>query len=249
MRHGARREQRPRGRSSRAAAASSSDDPVDAPPLQRARDDQALDLARALPDPVDAQLAEVALGRVLAHVAAAAEDLEHAVRAGERGLGGEQLGERRLRVDDLRVRAGVGEPGGLAREQPRRGGVRRGIREREADALEVEDPARRTGPAPSPTRRASVSSRSIAPGAARADVDPLVDEPLVREVVRGADRRRAARRPGRARPRARTAGAGRRTCACSPGRPVIRQPGRVVVDEEQRRPPLARPRRPSPARP
>ena len=79
----------------------SSDDPVDAPALERARDDQALDLARALPDPIDAQLAEVALRRVLAHVAASAEDLDDAIRTGERRLRGEQLGERRLGVDDL----------------------------------------------------------------------------------------------------------------------------------------------------
>src|SRR5262245_66600135 len=43
-------------------------------------DDQALDLARALPDALDPQLAIEALRHVLAHVAASAEDLDGAVR-------------------------------------------------------------------------------------------------------------------------------------------------------------------------
>ena len=81
---------------------------VDAAPLEGPGDDQPLDLRRALPDPVDPELAEEALGGVLAHVAAAAEDLDDAVGAAERGLAGEQLRERRLGVDDLRVGARVG---------------------------------------------------------------------------------------------------------------------------------------------
>ena len=42
-------------------------------------DDVALDLAGALPDPLHPELAVEALGHVLAHVAAAAEDLHRAV--------------------------------------------------------------------------------------------------------------------------------------------------------------------------
>ena len=49
--------------------------PLDAAALERARDDQPLDLARPLPDAVDAQLAQEPLGDVGAHVAAAAEHL------------------------------------------------------------------------------------------------------------------------------------------------------------------------------
>src|SRR5262249_3856796 len=58
----------------------SADDGRDAALLERPRDDQPLDLGRPLPDPVDAQLAQEPLGRVVAHVAATAEHLHRAVR-------------------------------------------------------------------------------------------------------------------------------------------------------------------------
>src|SRR5688500_14866380 len=62
------------------------------PALQQSvGDDQALDLAGALPDALDAQLAIEALGHVLAHVAAAAEDLHRAVGDAVRHLGGVEL--------------------------------------------------------------------------------------------------------------------------------------------------------------
>src|SRR4051794_16447270 len=83
---------------------------LDAAPLERTGHDQALDLARALPDAVDAQLAQEALGDVGAEVAAAAEHLHGAVGAPPRRLGDEQLRHRRLRVYDLGVGPGVGEP-------------------------------------------------------------------------------------------------------------------------------------------
>ena len=69
----------------------------------------------------------------LAHVAAAAEDLDDPVGAAQRRLRGEQLGQRRLGVDDLRVGAAVGQPGRLAGEQPRRGRVGGRVGQREAD--------------------------------------------------------------------------------------------------------------------
>src|SRR4051812_37193210 len=59
----------------------SPDDRADAALLEGARDDQPLDLAGPLPEPVDAELAQEPLGRKLAHVAAAAEDLDDAVGA------------------------------------------------------------------------------------------------------------------------------------------------------------------------
>ena len=83
-------------------------------------DDQPLDLAGAFPDPVDAQLAEEALGDVLAHIATAAENLHCAVGDPARHLGGIELrhgalGMARLAVDagvDLLRRAIGHEPGG-----------------------------------------------------------------------------------------------------------------------------------------
>src|SRR5439155_12856932 len=71
-----------------------------------AGDDHALDLAGALPDPLDAKLAEKALGDVLAHVAAAAEHLDGAVGDAARHLRAVELGHRALRVRHLHVRAG-----------------------------------------------------------------------------------------------------------------------------------------------
>ena len=154
--------------------------------LQRARDDQPLDLARALPDAVHAQLAEEALGDVRAHVAASAEDLEAAVGAAVGGLAHEQLRHRRLRVHDLRVGAGVGQPRHLERQQPPGRGVRRRVGQREGHALVVDDPAAALlaldrpggGVLDQPPHRAHP---------ARRDPDPLLGEPGALEVVAAAD--------------------------------------------------------------
>ena len=67
----------------------------------------ALDLAGALPDPLDAELAEEALGDVLAHVAAAAEDLHGAVGDAAGHLADVELDHRALGMGDLEVGAGV----------------------------------------------------------------------------------------------------------------------------------------------
>src|SRR6185295_13516286 len=58
------------------------------------RDHEPLDLGRALPDPVDAQLAPQPLHRLLAHVAAAAEDLHAAVDDAVGRLGAAELDHR-----------------------------------------------------------------------------------------------------------------------------------------------------------
>src|SRR5271169_3886012 len=63
-----------------------------------AGDDHALDLAGAFPDAFDAQLAVEALGDVLAHVAAAAEDLDGPVGDAAGHLRAVQLGHRALGV-------------------------------------------------------------------------------------------------------------------------------------------------------
>src|SRR5262245_61147253 len=59
--------------------------------VEAAGDDDPLDLAGAFPDAVDAQLAEEALGHVLPHIAAAAEDLHRAVGHPVRHLRGIEL--------------------------------------------------------------------------------------------------------------------------------------------------------------
>ena len=193
-----------------------------------------LDLGRALPDPVDAQLAQVPLGGELAHVAAAAEHLDDPVRAAPRGLGGEQLGDRRaLAWTTLGSAPAVHEPRGLARQQPRRRGVGRRVREREADALEVVDPLAELDPLGRPVdgQREQPLHR---PRAAGADVEPLLDEPLVGQLVGLAHS--AQHRVGR------DADVAQHELRVAVGERVgvvrvagLRQAGRVVVDEEQRR--------------
>src|SRR5262249_9117217 len=85
-----------------------------------AGDDRALDLAGALPDPLDPELAVEALGHVLAHVAAAAEDLHRAVGDPPGHLRAVELGHRALGVSDLDVAAPVDAAGGLVGEGPGR---------------------------------------------------------------------------------------------------------------------------------
>jgi hypothetical protein len=67
---------------------------------QLVRDDGALDLARTLPDALDAKLAEEPLRDVLAHVAAAAKDLNRAISYPRSHLGREQLRHGALRAPD-----------------------------------------------------------------------------------------------------------------------------------------------------
>ncbi len=89
-------------------------------------------------------------------------------------------------MDDLRVGARVGHRGRLAREQPRRRGVRGRVGDRERHALEVVDPLPELDPLGGPLDR-DREQPLHRPGAARTDVDPLGHEPLVREVVGLAD--------------------------------------------------------------
>src|SRR5262245_52163883 len=70
-------------------------------------EDEALDLARPLPDPVDAYLAPEACDGILRHVTAPAEDLERPVDDPARRLGGEELGGSNLSMDDLAILVGV----------------------------------------------------------------------------------------------------------------------------------------------
>ena len=208
----------------RSSPAPSSDHPIHPAPLQGTRDDQPLDLRRPLPDPVDPKLPEEPLGGRLAHVAAAAEDLDDPVGAAEGRLRREQLRERRLGVDDLRVGAAVGQDRRLAGQQS--GRRRRPRRSRPAGTTRPGSRrcARRTGRAPWPTPRPrSGDAPSLRCSGPRCGCVP-------RRTTRWSARplgrsRRGPPTPARARPRARTAGAGRRTCACTPGRADMVRPG------------------------
>src|SRR4249919_1778711 len=79
-------------------------------------DDDALQLARPLPDPLDPQLTPEPLGDVLAHVAAAAEDLDTTVSDASGHLGGVQLGHGALRMLHLAISARIDPACGLVDE-------------------------------------------------------------------------------------------------------------------------------------
>src|SRR5262245_25549761 len=68
-------------------------------------DDQPLDLAGALPDPLDPDLSPQPLGDVLPHVATAAEDLDGSVGDPTGELGRGELDHRRPGVEHLDVDA------------------------------------------------------------------------------------------------------------------------------------------------
>jgi hypothetical protein len=104
---------------------------LDPAALERAGDDEPLDLRGSLPDPVDAQLAVEPLGDVGAQIAATTERLDGAVRAAPGGLGDEQLGHRGLGMDELRVGAGIDHLAHVERQQPSHRGVGGRIGERE----------------------------------------------------------------------------------------------------------------------
>ena len=144
--------------------APSPDDPVDAALLERPGDDQPLDLRGALPDPVDAQLAQEALRRRTRACSRARR------RPGRRGRRSARPPPRRTA---WRATPWRGRPCGSAPLSASQAHSRVSSRAAEASAAESASgkltrpgsrrSARRTGPAPSPTRRPASSSRSIAP--------------------------------------------------------------------------------------
>src|SRR3569833_3042997 len=103
----------------------------------RAADDQALDLRRALEDGEDLAVPVPALLRVLAGVAVAAQDLDGLLRDLHRRLARVQLGHRAFRV--VEVLAVAGHPRGAPDQEP--GRVDRGLHvgQFEGDRLEVAD--------------------------------------------------------------------------------------------------------------
>src|SRR5262245_439724 len=110
--------------------------------VEAARDDGALDLGGALPDPLHAQLAEEALGDVLAHVAAAPEDLHGAVGDAARHLRGVELRHRGLRVHapEVLLAAGlVDRTGGRVGAEAGRPVLRQRVGEHLLDQLVLRD--------------------------------------------------------------------------------------------------------------
>ena len=92
-----------------------------------------------------------------------------------------------LAWSDLGVRARIGEPGRLPREQASRRGIRGGIGEREGHTLEVVDPLAELDALGGP-RHGQLEQSLHGPRTPGADVDALLDEPLVRQLVRRSDR-------------------------------------------------------------
>src|SRR3954447_27076090 len=111
-----------------------------------AADDVALDLAGAVPDPLDPGVAPEALDPGLLHQPHAAEDLDRLVGDARQHLGREQL---RLRDHPVRVPALVQQPGAVEREQVGGFDLGRHVGELERGPLELADrlaellPARR----------------------------------------------------------------------------------------------------------
>ena len=140
-------------------------------------------------------------------------------------------------MDDLRICPAVDEQRRLAGQEAGGGRVRRRVGERERHALEVVDPLAELDALRRPVDRQGEEPLHR-PGAAGADVDALLDEPLVRQLVRPADAAEDRRRrsPDVAQDELRVAvGEGVGVARVM----APRHARRVVVDEEQRRPPLA----------
>jgi hypothetical protein len=198
-----------------------------------ARHDQALDLRRAFPDAVDAQLAPQPLGGVRPHVAAAAQHLHHGVGDATCRFGGGELGHRGLAVHELGVGAGVEELRDVAREQLHGQAGTGSVGEWERNALEVHDALAELLALERPLR-ADLEQALHRAHAARRDVDAFLDEPLVRERVAGADRAEALavwQRDALEPHRWVADGEGVRE-----RRVVDDRDARPLVDEEQRRP-------------
>src|SRR5215204_213499 len=151
--------------------------------LQKAAgEDEALDLARPLPDPVDADLAPEARDRVLGHVATAAEDLEGAVDDAPGRLGGEELRRSHLPVDDLAVLVGVERVSRVVGEESCRQELGQRVCELEGDTLVLGDRLPEGDTLQRPV--AGDAERALrGAAAARRDEQALDEEPLLRTLV------------------------------------------------------------------
>src|SRR6266545_4496170 len=144
----------------------------------RPRDDVALDLARAVPDPLDPGVPPEPLDRELVHQAHAAVDLHRLVGDPPERLGREDLGHRRVLVGH---RALVELPRGSQREQL--GGLELGghVREREPDALEPADRLSELHPLGGPPGR-HLQHPTCAADAAGGDGQAARTEPLTHQL-------------------------------------------------------------------
>src|SRR3954469_2524870 len=147
-------------------------------PQQGPRDDVALDLAGAVPDPLDARVPPEPLDGKLAHQPHAAEDLHRTVGDPSQRLGGEDLGGRSILVGHGAL---VELPGCLQRQEL--GGLEldRHVGEREAHPLEAADRL----PELDPLRRPLRGHLDDPPGpadAARRHGQPARPEPLPHQV-------------------------------------------------------------------
>src|SRR6185312_12262846 len=104
-----------------------------------AADDDALDLRGSFPDTVDPYVAIKPLHRVLAHIAAPAQDLQRLVDDLPRDLGTMKLQRAGMRVDAAAVDAAVDLPGDPVERRLRRKDADGHVRQHEFDPLEITD--------------------------------------------------------------------------------------------------------------
>jgi hypothetical protein len=160
---------------------SDSEKPLHPPLIQAVRNDDPLDLRGPLPDPFDPGFPEETLGDVLAHVAAAAEDLDRPVRHPSDHLGRVQLGHRGPGVDDLEILLRPGRIGCSRRGDRHQSGrpeLDQRIGQHPLDKLVLSDRRSELDP-PLRERRRLLDQPPGRPHAARPDQDPLVQEPLL----------------------------------------------------------------------
>src|SRR5204863_325907 len=103
---------------------------------QRARDHDALYLARPFVDRRGSSVASVALDRVVTHVAVAAEYLHSGVRGALCHLARVELGHRCLACEWT---AAIAKPRRAEREEARRGEIALRLRDAEPESLEIRD--------------------------------------------------------------------------------------------------------------
>src|SRR3990170_6854594 len=142
-----------------------------------------LDLGGPLPDPVDPELPEQPLHRLLSHVPAASVDLHGSVDHPPGGLGAHELHGRGPRVELLAVDPASGRLPPDPVEHRLRGHDLGGhVREHELDRLEVDDRPTELRPSLGEVEREveGAGRRADRPGA---DHDAFLDEPFLRELV------------------------------------------------------------------
>src|SRR5215203_1332529 len=125
---------------------------ADAPLEHPAGDYQALNLARALPDTVHAELPVVPFCGVLGHVAASPEDLNCPISHTAGHLRSVELRHRRLPVQDAGV-IPIPRLGRVIRHEPRRVQLGHGVGEHELNSLVLRDLLARRRPLQRPRAR------------------------------------------------------------------------------------------------